>query len=180
MNTRLREAKISDVDDLIAISRNPQVAMHQYRRTPGDEMMFREVIENGSFGPNQDCKLNTILFKSDLVGYVVTAMTEHEDARLAQCGWDLHPDFWGQGIMTESLHWHFNELFDCHDRTHLIAECFSSNRRCIRLMDRIGLVRWRIPLTDRIYRMWHSKSLKWLLRFGTSIETWSHKTINAE
>jgi RimJ/RimL family protein N-acetyltransferase len=130
-------------------------------------------VREGRYQDCPDVRLTTILNYDTVVGYVMHSHIEYNEVRASQCGWCLHPEYWGQRIMTKALTQLLDDLILNENRTHVLANCFSGNRRCINLLYRLGFVRWRFGLTERVRSMITQQSLKWEHRFGLTPEAWN-------
>ena len=163
-NFGIRPTRKADIECIYAIRRHPLVAKMQVpisrHDTPENLAML---IAN----PNVDdyCQaFSTSLTISDLViGHI--SHTQYSANGIAYCGWDLHPNFWGYGYMTKALKRMFCEMFRDRGMNQIIAECFSRNERCIRLLQKLGFDEVSIRLEDRIASIWTTRWFSWDKRF---------------
>jgi RimJ/RimL family protein N-acetyltransferase len=65
------------------------------------------------------------------------------DAQEAELGYELHPDYWGQGYATEAA-WRML-AFGFHTLTlqRVWAQCLAENRASVRVLERLGMRRER-------------------------------------
>ena len=161
----------ADLAELWAIHIHPEVAPHQYRIRKGVSLLDK-ILRLGELDSVEGLILKTLRIESNIVGYILTVQADSGEIRVAQSGWSLHPRYWGNGIMTNAMTHHLRELFGEQNRTHVLADCFVNNHRCKRLLDRLGFVPWQYPISDRIFRMWFSRSLKWENRYGITKQFW--------
>ena len=164
-----RKARYSDIDSICEIRLHPAVRPFQYADR-NVRSRFTAII-NGEL-TNENACVYSIESNDSLVGYIVHSFAEIEDVKLASCGWSLHPDSWGKGVMTRTLTSFFDHLFKCDAHTHIIADCFSGNERCIKLLGRLGFTRWQYPLSQRLPAMITNRSLRWERRYGVTAEQW--------
>jgi len=167
---RIRVATPEDIESVCAIRQHPAVVPHQYH-DPDPKQRY-ELIIGDSSNPESQVKMDVVEVDGSVVGFVIHGYADVDEIRIALLGWNLHPDNWGQGIMNNALTQTFGHLFDQKNRTHVVAHCFSSNIRCIKLLKRLGLQRWRYPISSRVSTMLVERSLKWELKFGITSDQW--------
>ena len=116
---------------------------------------------------------STILLDDKIIGHITEYHYAWKGIRCAQCGWDLHPDHWGNGYMTIALTQRFVEFIDLMGIQYVFADCLQKNHRCISLQNRLGFSSCSIPILDRLRIALSMRSLSWDLRFELYLHTWS-------
>ena len=170
--TKIRAAELSDIDAIAELRTDPRVLSHQYQLSD-PRGMYSEIVNDRRYQECDDVRLDAIVYGEMVVGYIMHSHADFDEIRASQCAWSVHPDFWGRGIMTFALRSLLDRLILEWDRTHVIATCFASNERCIRLLKRLRFVRWQYSLGERISTMYRYQSLKWEHRYGLTAEMWN-------
>lgn len=57
----------------------------------------------------------------------------------AELGYELHPDYWGQGYATEAAHAMLTFGFDTLQLQRVWAECITENEASVRVLERLGM-----------------------------------------
>ena len=159
---KIRQAVGSDIEQLLQIRLNPEVAKQQYPIKPDlAKTDFQSVIENRV----ESCRLDVIVCDESIAGYVRQTSGNIDDLKIYALGWNLAPEFWGNGVMTHSLTQLMNDLRNPTGRTLFVADCFQSNERCVSLLNRLEFAPWKIGIGEQFAGMLKNKCLKWVLRF---------------
>lgn len=147
------EIRLSLPDDFSAITEIRQhslVAPQQYRVNRFHSLEIWLARLNADISTeNFEWRTSSILFESSIVGYISEFGTHSKKHYSAQLGWNLHPDYWGRGIMTNALTRYISKLFlvdKCHS---IVADCFVDNERCLRLLDRLEFKQMPIGRIER-------------------------------
>jgi phosphinothricin acetyltransferase len=125
-------------EELFLIRSNPEVSLFTRRpldRVVDDTKRFIEKIDKGIL----DEEWVYWLIKEKSSGKVVgTICLWHfsEDGKMAEVGYELHPDFWGRGYTTEALYEIVKYAFEELDLTELRAYTNEENRASIRVLEK--------------------------------------------
>ncbi|WP_425100511.1 GNAT family N-acetyltransferase [Tropicibacter sp. S64] len=141
----LRDARESDLADLHAIFGDPRAMRYWDRPAHGDIAETRAVLDE-LMAPNRTQREDYVLeFEGRCIGKAGLW-------RAPQLGYILHPDAWGQGLMTEAL---AAILPRCWSRfpqmPAILAELDPRNAASIRLLDRFGFTRTALRQQDFLY-----------------------------
>lgn len=116
------------------------------------------------------------------VGHIVEYLYDREVrfgqdswGKMGYLGFDLHPDYWGQGIMKAALRRYLNDGFEQGRFKHLVVECLTNNRRGRRLLEGLGFQALRVSLVDQFLNIWKLKGPRLKARYYYSDEQWSHQ-----
>ena len=112
-----------------------------------------------------DAGWDVIVCDESIAGYVRQTSGNIDDLKIYALGWNLAPEFWGNGVMTHSLTQLLNDLRNPTGRTLFVADCFQSNERCVSLLNRLEFAPWKIGIGEQFAGMLKNKCLKWVLRF---------------
>jgi len=145
----LRPSTESDADEIFNIRMHPLVAKYQYPLKDSDtpERFVEQMIATKS-EPGSAPKSLTIFFNNTIVGHVIQQEFKEDYGAIYYCGFNIHPDFWGQGIMTTSL------------------------PRCQRLLERTGFLRAPIPLFHQAQAALKTRCIRWLKRYFVTRDDW--------
>lgn len=151
-----------DVDDVTRFLRDPRCAPFQYPFSESRCESLRDAIGYREHNPNLEMlyRYYTITLNDRPVGHIVLeAMTK------LTAGWNLDPDYWGNGIMPAALTLMFTCLFEKHPEGIIISNCFPNNRRCIRMMKKLGYEPVRLSLFEKTELMIEAMTWKKHVRF---------------
>jgi len=163
-----------DKPALDEICRHPLVVPHQYRVGLSDASAIWLARLNANVGAESfEWNTSTIFSGTSIVGYITEFRTLSKGSFSVQLGWNLHPDYWGHGIMTTALSKHISTLFQDDDCCSVIADCFSDNERCLRLLNRLGFKQSPIRRMERFLTCVVRMCPRKVLRHCTTSADWA-------
>lgn len=177
MDIQLRPTVDSDLPMIFKIVGNPSVAPFQYplKSTTFDD--WCEEYEQSKKSSFYRVEHLTILYDGQPAGTLLSNFRKEQDYEFVYAGWNLDPAFWGKGIMTLALAQSFGEFLDSDETRIVIADCFPTNERCLRLLDRLGFQRSSITLWERIRTAYTLGAFRWTWRFVLSQDRWKEASI---
>jgi [ribosomal protein S5]-alanine N-acetyltransferase len=95
------------------------------------------------------------------------------NAREAELGYELNPNFWGQGYATEAARAMLTFGFETLHLQRVWAQCIAENEASARVMERIGMCQERRMLKHT----WMQDQWWDMLRYGISHTTWQFQTM---
>lgn len=169
----IRPSVESDADKIFSIRSHPLLVQYQYPLQESDTPeRFVEQLIATSPEPGSAFWSLTILLNDTIVGHVLQHEFEDDQGAIYYCGFNVHPDFWGQGIMTTSLRLVLDQLFENYNAYLVVCDCFHSNRRCQRLLQRAGFKQTPISLFHQARIAFSTRCLRWLKRYALAKDTW--------
>lgn len=165
MQPTVRDTTIDDVATMVLICRHPLVQPHQFKLGPRLEAGFRHLLTVDRFHGGMDHRFTSIEVESKVVGYITHGHYHRNGKAAARLGWNLHPDYWGRGIMPAALTILFDRCSQEHDTQLFSADCFRQNARCKRVLAKLGFYRVPIGLIDRIVLAMGNDCFYWIERF---------------
>ena len=104
MIAQLRSPEPQDLDALHAITMHPGVAPWQQTKPGKRDYQELQMLLNGiPTDPIWNTELHVIHSDNLILGYICTHHTQLGVDPLGAAGWNLHPDYWGRGIMSSVL-----------------------------------------------------------------------------
>ena len=169
----LRTTIESDVEDIFKIRKHPLVAKSQYPFQP-DDTPERYIEFLNSTDADAPCifRSTTILANDTIVGHVSQHEFKQEFGIVYQVGFNIHPDFWGQGIMTTTLPLVIDRLFEDYHAWLVACNCFHSNHRCQRLLERTGFRQKKISVFEQVQAIYTTRCFRWLKRYMMTRNNW--------
>ena len=141
----LREITEGDLDWYFHHFRMPEIAETTGFDGPADLDAAREELERYILAPfRESTGLRwgiTLKGSDELIGSCGFYKWEHDPHRRAEIGYDLHPAYWRQGIMTEALTAIIEYGFDRMDLNRITLLAFSFNKPSVALAEALGFVR---------------------------------------
>ncbi|MCR9120317.1 MAG: GNAT family N-acetyltransferase [bacterium] len=156
----MRETVDGDLAAITRIRSDLRVSVHQYRSPRS--------APNNAVVRGWRVQSVTLLWGSQVIGHISHM---HQQATVI-CGWNLDPEFWGRGIMAQSLTILLTRFFDREGVGQVIVECFADNERCQRLLHRLCFVQVSIPIIERVSNAYLNRSLRWNKRFQLDAHRW--------
>ncbi len=141
----LRRFAMADVATFVAYRSDPDVARYQsweapYPRAAG-ERMIRELLREYPDTPGQWFQFAMELRATgELIGDCASG-TDLEDARQAEVGFTLRPEFQGHGYATEGVRTLLDYLFGARDKHRITARCDPRNPASAAVLERLGMRR---------------------------------------
>lgn len=168
MEISVRDSLKGDLRAIYRIRVNPAVSAQQY------PISSRETFESWKqkLGNSTDSKHCAVLNGEEVIGFIVQHTFSPDGKKACYCGWSLAPEYWGRGLMAQALAQVFDSLFLQQEFELVISECFTSNQRCIRLLEKLHFYPISFGLIERIKLMFANRSLRWVLRFRLDAEVW--------
>jgi RimJ/RimL family protein N-acetyltransferase len=174
MQIAVRDTTTDDIDAIFRIRHDPLVVPHQYSTSlMGTIDDWRDLLAGKITTELFAFRSSTIVDGDSIVGHVSQWHMTSNDRLIVQCGWNLTPAYWGRGVMCAALTQLFSRFFIVDGVAHVFADCFRGNRRCIRLMDKLGFVPNGIPLHLRAVLAYSNRCFHWIKRFRLDAEKWS-------
>ena len=179
MNPEIRDMAPADIDAVFRIRQDPAVARNQYRIHPSENAeVWRARLLGLADTAIYRYKYSTISLDNTIVGYISQIHTESAGQKIVQCGWNLAPEFWGQGVMAAALSSLFDGLLSVDNVQHVFADCFRDNLRCKRLLSKLGFVPNAILIHHRIIIAAAMRCLHWIDRYRLDRNTWNQFRAN--
>jgi len=135
----VRDMKTEDISEVIQVITHPKVIPHQYPISSSEDKeaaWLKQLNGENVFGPIT-VHHRSILLSGKVIGHITLHKYLVREKKIVSCGWNLHPEFWGNRYMHEALRIQFDELIDEQNVEYIIADCFRNNQRCIRLLERL-------------------------------------------
>lgn len=173
MQIAVHDTTPGELEAIFRIRNDPLVLQQQYRVSlMGTVDDWRDRLAGNVDTGIYTFRSSTVLDGDTIVGHVSQAHMLSNDIPVVQCGWNLTPEYWGRGVMCVALTDLFNQFFTQDGVAHVFADCFRDNRRCIRLMEKLGFVPNGIPLHHRAMIACSSRCFRWIKRFRLDAATW--------
>nr|WP_281168035.1 GNAT family N-acetyltransferase [Thioflavicoccus mobilis] len=165
------------------------VARHLWvRQNNPDAKMFCRWLERYMAGDNCHhgvCHTHFLITREGVpVGHIAEYLYDRQVrwgadgwCKLCYLGFDVHPDYWGQGIMKSALRRYISDGFNEDRFKHLIAECLTTNARSKRLLEGLGFEPVQVGSFDQFRHMWKYKGLIPKARYCYSHERWSEQVM---
>ncbi len=161
------------------------VAQHALvRQNNPDAKLFSRWLKRYMVGDNRHdglCHTHYLITRDNLsVGHIAeylyvdqVAVTRDLSGKVCYLGFDVHPNYWGQGIMKAALYRYMKDGFESNRFEHLVSECLNDNSKCKRLLEGVGFLALDVGFADQFWHMWKSKGLGLKSRYWYSYEKWS-------
>ena len=139
-NIELRLALPDDIPSINEIRQHSLVAPHQYRISyPLWLEIWLTRLNADISAESFEWRITAVLFDSKIVGHISESRTLGKSGFSIRVGWNLHPDYWGRGVMTTALTEFISNLVSDKQCNSIVADCFEGNERCLRLLARLGV-----------------------------------------
>jgi len=133
---------------VVELHKHPLIKPYQYKIRPDYHEKLKSI-----WSYNQDAEKGrralefySILLDGEMIGNITVCClfgidmdkVDNSIRRPHSFGWNLHPDYWGNGYMYQSLEMLFDNVFSRNHDFLVRIECFDFNERCIRLIGKLG------------------------------------------
>jgi len=173
MKWDVRSAKLDDIDGIGSVILHDEVRPCQRQRVDKDTLDTIKRQINGTIkDPTYEYENYVIDINGTIGGHILSSVYRIEEGVGSYCGWDLHPDYWGQGVMAGALKVLFGSWFDAGKLDFIISDCYGDNYRCMRMMGKVGYEPQHISFKERVVTAWRTKRLKWVCRFCLTKDKW--------
>ena len=141
----LRRFAMADLVTFVGYRSDPDIARYQgweapYPRAAG-ERMIRELLRQHPDTPGQWFQFAMELRATgELIGDCASG-TDLEDARQAEIGFTLRPEFQGRGYATEGARTLLGYLFGARAMHRVTARCDPRNAASVAVLERLGMRR---------------------------------------
>ena len=152
---RLRELTTQDSAGLFLLFSNPQITQYMDIDPLQNEEEAREIIE--FHAEDSGCRWGLFDKSTDKLIGTCGYHRWQQTIRTAEIGYDLSPDYWGQGVMKEALESIIQFGFETMGLTIIEAEVEKENSRSINLLKKLGFY----PDMSR------ESDLEWFLLFNS-------------
>ena len=174
----VRETTESDLPAIFRIVTDPQVRPMQFRLSRNDtiegwkRLLFAPPRNGAAFS-----RCTSIVRNDKIIGHVNHLHFDVGKQRMCYCGWNLAPEYWGRGITVLALSKLFDQFFREQQINAVISECFASNRRCLRVLEKLNYLAVGVPLHDRLRTLVFRRCLHWIRRFQLTADRWYMRTL---
>lgn len=172
---RLSETTIADLPRIFEIGSDPMVLQQQYPPWRGmTPEVYRRFVRAGTF------RCTSIFADEQIIGDVWRMYSHGPRSRVCYCSWNLLPGYWGRGIMPAALTALFDYMFTQDGVTAVVADCFATNDRCLRVLEKLGFCRCRLGAWAAIGHFIKTKGQRKVLRFRLTAEQWATRSTRSE
>jgi RimJ/RimL family protein N-acetyltransferase len=138
-----------------------------------DTVEFVQAHMAGKFENVDHIRWTTIWLSDQIIGHVDERHLRIGRAKVALCGWNLHPDFWGLGVMPEALSRIIAARFLTQEVASFSADCFDDNFRCIKMLSKLGFTQTQLGRWERLRLAFAHSCWRPLTRFTFSEAQWT-------
>lgn len=178
MKITIRKTLKADLPKIFQIHSDPLVVPFQYKLRSDDTIESWVLkLEGREVQPRTVFKSTTVCLGREIVGHIIQHHYEIKSNKYCYCGWNIAPSHWGKGIATEAIRQQFELFFGQEDIDAVFSDCFSTNMRCLRLIQRLGYESIEIRLGERLWTMIKTGSFRRVLRFCLTREQWNASKI---
>lgn len=173
----LRDATLADAQQILDLRRDPRLRGMQYEPLGNETARgLFSLLHPGPAIPNDGWKIATILVNDRFAGHITQAYsTRWNGLTTLLLGWDLIPELWGRGIMLRALQPLIDQRCDANPDLQLVACCFASNRRCLRVIEKLGFHHSRLWLSERISHFTRTWGTQRVVKHCLAAEAWRER-----
>ena len=177
----VRDFRIEDLDAVLAIKRDPNVANLQYKF---DEKEYATFLRKTLQGENKNgivtTQFSSIEQENEIIGYVRHDHYSKNGTNMVECSFNLSSTFWGQGKMKSALTVLINQWMENGSVQHVFADHFRRNSRCERLLTGLQFDHQPISALERLYTVLQQQCFHWIIRRRLDASEWTQtRTANS-
>lgn len=167
----IRPTERADLKKLLEIRSNKLVQDFHVDDPPSNHELIESLFINNRSDHHLYC-WHTVLVSNELVGYIAT-QSLFDQTRIAHyLGFNLSPDFWNKGGMTNALTQRIDQLFDERADAVIMAHTLNVNVSCIRLLEKLNFKEDDVTWFDRLIRRFSNKNKSWKIKYRLTCENW--------
>ncbi len=156
---RLRELRAADWPAVLAYQSQPDYLRfyHWTERSPEAVQAFLDMfLKQQAEQPRRKFMLGVELRSSgELIG-ICGIRQEEAGANVAEIGYELSPQHWGQGYASEAARRVVEHGFDTMDLHRIAADCMADNHASAHVLEKLGMT-----LEGRLHEAEHFKGRWW-------------------
>lgn len=153
----LKELKYDDLDFMYKLASEPLVYFYEEDEVPSKEETYKKYSKKISrMEEGQDKYLIFVIHilpEEVPIGEVFIQLN-WEEMREWEIGYEIHPDYWGNGYATEAVKLLLNYSFENLKAHKVVGFCNAHNKKSARVMERVGMKRDGLL---REGRLWHKE-----------------------
>jgi RimJ/RimL family protein N-acetyltransferase len=174
MEIELRDTTEADLPAIFRIRKDPLVVPHQFRLSQSDNIAFlsKHLFPRGRAAKRPAFRCSTIWQDGEIIGHVFHLHQSWFGKPYCSCGWNLAPAQWGRGIMCAALSQLFDSFFREQGIEMVIADCFSTNARCQRLLEKLRFTPAQLPVLTRLRFALNYQCGHWICRYELTRDRW--------
>ena len=174
MKTTIRDTTDEDTDAIFALRWDDRLRTMNYRpsifETPHTLIALSQT---GMEIPASGMKSSTILVDDQFAGHIMQLHKTGFDTTIRiELGWNLVPRYWGKGIMVEAVNQLLQQRFKASSKINFFACCFASNRRCIRVIEKLGFQPDKLTLLERMFHFTKTWGRERIIKHRLTYEDW--------
>ena len=174
--TKIRELTVrpaveADLEPMCVIKRCPLVQKNQYWIEEASWLVFASKVIQAK--EPHGTRIDVLEVTGEVVGYVITQCQVRKKSQFGYFSFNLLPELWGRGLMESALMTIFTEFFQDERSVGGTIECFSGNKQCRRLMQKLSFTPVPIPILERLFCLITRLPIRWVVRFWLNKESWS-------
>ena len=163
MGVTIRPTVSSDIALLYRIWNDHRVLLTQYEPNPHLTHSRYELAMAAPEGLDGSCFCSrTVLLEHELIGHVMLNWLPSPSGVASRCelSWNLDPDYWGRGLMTDAVRSVVRELLSESPEARITVSTDPRNDRCIGLLRKCGCVPIALSDEDRQRHFFDSSSTR--------------------
>lgn len=174
----IRDSAATDAEQMYQLRSDSRLTGMQY---PAPSLEYiRATIDYATPGveiPSLGLKISSIILDQKFIGHITEQYATDRNGQVrVLLGWNLQPEFWGRGLMVRALSRLFQQRWEARRELVFLACCFSTNRRCLRVIEKLGFQAVKLTIGERLAHFsqtWgRQKVLKHRLTYDQFL--WSH------
>jgi len=151
----LEELKCEDLEFIHKMSSEPLVYLYEADEAPTKEETYEKYSKKISRMEKYPDKylifLIRILPEEVPIGEVFIQLN-WEEMREWEIGYEVHPDYWGNGYATEAVSLLLKHSFENLNAHKVVGFCNAQNEKSANLMERVGMKRDGVLREGRLWR----------------------------
>lgn len=138
---------------------------------------FAQLTNPGPTLPEFGILKSTILVDGVFAGNITqvfqtTFFDSAPNSKEVGLSWNLRPELWGKRIMPRALSLLVSDLYKIDPDLEFVALCFESNKRCRRVIQKLGFVQERLSLKESIDNFLISFRFHRIMKYRLRPEDW--------
>jgi [ribosomal protein S5]-alanine N-acetyltransferase len=151
----LKELREEDLDFIYKMSKEPLVYYYEDDEEPSKEETIKKYskrIATMKEEPHQYLIFLIHILPEEIPIGVVFVQLNWEEMREWEIGYEVHPDYWGNGYATEAVKLLLKHSFEKLNAHKVVGFCNANNKKSANVMERVGMQRDGILREGRLWQ----------------------------
>jgi len=174
MDISIRESHPDDAQAIFDLRSDPRLFEMQYRPLSIESpLSLFAATKPGPAIPDNGMMSSTILVGGLFAGHILRIYRTKRKEQYVTLGWNIIPTLWGRGVAPAAVGLLLKNLFEQNEEIQVLAFCFATNSRSIRVIEKLGFEPAKPNWVERLRNFVRTRGKHKLLKFRLGYKGWN-------